>query len=291
MPSVIFSWDPVLALLPVVSDSLWGSLALDSYNEFSTQIPEEISLPNFIWEFKEIGSLLPKLEDTLSKTIASGYLNWNFGWKPFLQDLSTLGNLVGTVRAKIAYLKSRFGKPTRLSFYRPNLVSIPFLRDWNDTSTGIYQLRLASYMANFRASGTLYHELEGLDSLDGELRAFTVALGLTNPVKAFWNAVPFSFVVDWFGRLGSRLFQHTVNPYQGLWQVYDLTCSVSETAQVDVRWSYRHDLNGYPHIGHIAVNRYTRLARLPLELSSFNLESLSPKQQMLSLALLRTVTR
>lgn len=278
------------ALWPVVPDGLWTDLAVEAFDGWSTQIPTEISIVNFLWELREWEDLIPKFEESLSKTVAGGYLTWEFGWKQLLQDLSTLSNLVGTVQAKIQHLREIQGRHTRLGFRRNNILSIPYIRDWVDVSAN-QQMRLSQYRADFIATGRLYANLTDLEGEASFWRAFAVALGLANPLKTFWNAVPFSFVVDWFSRAGSRLFNLTSNPFHGDWVVDRTTCSVKERIVVEARANYRPDLNGNPLASVLTADRYTRLGHLPLAVSNFTLETLSPQQQTLLLALLRAGVR
>jgi hypothetical protein len=273
----------VLSVVPSVSDGSWDNFFYDAFNEFATQIPEEVSSYNFLWEGKEIAELLPKLEKSLSQTVKGGYLNWNFGWKPFLQDLNNFSNIVSIVQNRINHLIEINGKVTRLSSYKKDVQSIPYIRDWVSPAGGVWEFRLKSYCANLRASGRLFSDLQGLKDEANFWRAAAVALGLTNPLKAFWESIPFSFVLDWFNRIGARIFNLSVNPFRGSWDISRLCTSCDETASVGFRWNYGGHI---VPIGNFAVTRYTRYSGFPAQPSIFTIDALSPKQQTLLLAMI-----
>ena len=276
----------VVAVVPSISDSQWDSFFYDAFLELSEQVPQEIDIFNFLWEGREVATLLPKLQSTLSQTVTGGYLNLEFGWKPFLGDLHTLGNLVSIVQSKLNRLIEINGKTTRLSKTSKDVLSIPYIRPW--VGEGM-QYRLSSYRADLRVSGRLTADLYDLKSEAAFWRTAAVTLGLTNPLRSFWESIPFSFVLDWFNQIGSRIFNLTVNPFQGRWEISRLTTSCRETAKVDLRVNYKSHLNPVYQVGTFTVSRYTRYAGFPAQPSIFNIDVLSPKQQTLMLALLNGV--
>jgi hypothetical protein len=275
-------------LLPVVPDSLWNGLCMDSFNEFSTQIPTEVSVANFTWELREIGQLIPKISNSFLKTAAGGYLNLEFGWKPFLGDLQKLGSLANTIDSKIQHLIATWGKRTRLSLVRERVIDdvIPIPQLINSGGNPYAWIGVVGQRADFRASGRLYHELRGLKSLSGTIRAFISALGLNNPLKVVWDAIPFSFVAGWFTQISAHLNALAINPFKGRWEVSNLTFSLTERIVI---YAYKNEPLGsifMVDMGRIEVKRYTRLDGFPIGASSFNLESLNPSQQTLFAALI-----
>jgi hypothetical protein len=284
--------------MPTIPDSLWKSLANEAFNDFATQIPDEISIANFGWELRELGSLIPKIERSLSKTAASGYLNYSFGWKPFVADLNTLYNLCSTLNAKIQHLRDTWGKETRLGMFRANVNEINNLSDYDFSYQAFdivkFHYRLRGYRCDFRAGGYLYHKLDGLNDISGYIRALIVSLGLSNPLKVIWNALPYSFVVDWFTGLSGKLDTLSVNPFKGTWIVSRRSVSMFETADWDVSVEFTGDVRPplfgtEQPLGTVQVQRYGRLPNLPVSdsfLSELFLTTPTPKQQSLLLAML-----
>jgi hypothetical protein len=146
---------------------------------------------------------------------------------------------------------------------------------------------LASYNANYRASGILFHKLDDLNSNIGLCRGLTAALGLNNPVKAVWDAIPYSFLIGWFGKFGSMLTSLAAQPFTGLWQISDVTCSVKERAEIDLLFNptYSKYLSGKLTVGRAVVKRYTRVVGLPVQPWNYDLLGLSPQQLALMIAL------
>ena len=284
------SW--LSSLVPELSEGSLASMAEEAFIAFSTQIPQEVSIANFLYELREISSLIPKMERSLSKTAAGGYLNFSFGWSPFLGDLRTLGNLVGSVQGKIQHLIDTYGKRTRLHRYFPDVVPLPVIRDmqWLQTPVGQFAVYMTHHQTDVRCNGFLFHLLEGLKSFGGQLRAFASALGLNNPLQVFWEAIPYSFVVDWFLKVGRRLSALTAQPFQGEWSVTDTTTTVKSMTRWDV-YQGQQLFNGvnftvHSKVGRVSCERFTRYNYLPLDLATFNVATLSPQQLTLYLALL-----
>lgn len=282
--------DVVSGMLPSLSSSVLGIESENALRGFLTQVPVEVSVLNFFWEARELKSLLPKLESTLLKTGASGFLNLNFGWKPFVGDLEKLASLNQIVISKINHLKETFGKRTRLHHYVPDVVGIPLWRDsvkvgWR----GIQSIWLAEHRTDLRFNGYLYHELEGLDSVAGEFRAFAAALGLNNPLKVFWEAIPYSFVFDWFLRISTRLDWLTAQPFHGRYEISDMTTSIKSISRFILQEQLGYpDEGNFPQVpyGELQVERYERMLGIPVDLASFNLASLTPQQLALYGALI-----
>jgi hypothetical protein len=284
-PSIVFNF-------PFVSDTDWTIFAQDAFNAFATQIPTDVSILNFGWELRELGELIPKLEKTLQSTVSGGFLNFSFGWKPFVGDLMKLSGLLSTVSAKIEHLRATWGKKTRLGHYASNVVSVQTgplsvfnqrVNTWDAPDRTEYW-QLKGYRCDLRAGGYLYHRLKDLDSAYGYIRACAAALGLGNPLKAVWQALPYSFVVDWFLGLSRHLDTLDINPFKGDWQVSDF----SSSAIANVVWSVYQDSapHGMQYLGRVRAKRYERISHLPVPASVFTLTGLSPQQLLLSTAML-----
>lgn len=261
--------------------------ALEAFNDFSAQVPTEVSIANFTWELREIGQLLPKISGNLSEDVASGFLNYNFGWAPLLGDLKKLGGILNTVQSRIQYLRDTYGKRTRVAYYRKDFYvpggSLDHEFYYYDTSP--WTLRRDKYRADFRANGYMYHELQGLDDAWTLVRGMVGALGLNNPLQIVWNALPFSFVADWLGRFGAQFERFALKPFVGEWTIADTTHSINEYCKFRVLQNFHHAGNPEVDCGWIAVHRYQRGIGLPIELSLETFGGLTVDQQKLLLAL------
>jgi hypothetical protein len=298
--------DVTTAFVPSVPEAALSVVAKTAYDAFYDQIPTEVSIANFLYELKDIKAMLPRLSKNLLGSATSNFLGYQFGWKPFLSDLRKLGSLTKSVHRRLKFLKDTSGKPTRIhsrakGFYTPTTWSTPW-------GTAIYQSplefpntvqgaffteqqklfgKLSEYAVDFTASAVLLQKLEGLDSRLGELAAFSSALGLNNPAAIVWEAIPYSFVVDWFTNIGSWANQLEVQPFTGTWNVSNVTCSVNYRAWVDF---YAHPWfeygNPLTNCGRVQVERYQRYVGLPVKVSSISLTDLDLRRQTLLESLL-----
>lgn len=282
------TWDSLLAhgVLNPPSSGVVGAAADDALMEFVTQVPQEVDVFNFLLDFKEIGSLIPKLQKSMAATVSGGYLSLQFGWLPMMDDLKKLSTLTNTVAARLNWLKRTRGQRVRLGFYKelefPNSAKVA-----QPEADGSYSRVLTQSKAEFRANGTLYHKLEGLDGAEGTLRGMIAALGLNSPSRVAWERIPFSFLVDYFARTQHIAESFTVQPFTGHWEVSNVTSSIKLLFDCDVAWIRRKgptDRWVIP-VGKLRGKRYFRYIGLPVSSSKFLEEGLSPKQLAIMAAL------
>lgn len=258
-----------------------GEFSDNAYDALVPQVPQEVSLPNFLYELREISALLPTLQDGIVKSLSGGYLNYQFGWKPFIGDVQKLMSLMSIVRARLEYLQSTWGKETRISYQTSFQVDA---RD-NYPLNGLYWTTAPRGIA--RCGGYLYHELQDLDGLIGEYRALSGALGFNNPLAVIWEAIPFSFVADWFTRVGSLISRTPIQPFVGVWDLRRLTHSweIGGSFTGIARWDPGYTPSEYQaHSGKATF--YRRDVGLPVSASILYRDGLNPQQQALGAALL-----
>jgi hypothetical protein len=281
------------------------ALVNEAFAALSDQMPTEVSIANFLWEARELKDLIPKLDKSLRKSLAGNYLRFEFGWLPFLGDLEKLYNLCETVRSRIAYLRATRGRQTRVSFYRKldyssyigneidRLTSDGVVPGYTGESHNIpgIKYKLVEATGAFRAGGYLYHELMGLDDVEGEIRAFVSALGLANPLAILWEAIPYSFVVDWFTRIGTLFDRLSIQPFEGTWEVTGVSNSIKESFKIQIDQHCYPQHNPRINLGFSTYERYVRFVGLPVPATALLgaiQQELNPKQQLLALALLNS---
>lgn len=250
-------------------------------------------MSEFIQGVFELKALLPQIQDTVFKSVAGGYLNYEFGWKNLVQDLSTLSSLGHTITDRIEYLKRTYGIPQRLGFSREISLSSKIDGHYDSLLSVNWgtRLYLRSANARFRATTWVLNLLDNIDGFVGLMRALLGATGFDNPVKAVWNIIPFSFVVDWFAKISSHLDAMTrIHPAIG-WNVYNTCWSVSMKLEIDVfdthpvYFSAPYQEN---YCGGLSVTWYERSTDLPVEITPTVLNDLSPQQLSLLIAMLGT---
>lgn len=284
-------------MVPEVQESIWQDCAEVAFTTFSTQFPETVSVGNFLWELRELGQLIPELASNIAKTVANGYLTQKFGWEPFLRDLWKLAQVNQVVLRRLEYLRKTWGHWTRLGYFRGNAreLSPASFEHYYMQGYGV-RIDLKSYRCDFRAGGRLFHQLDHLNDTIGLLRAFASAVGLNNPVKAVWQALPFSFVLDWFTKVSQHFARLTVlNDASRPWYVTDQSCSMKEEAWFDL-WQVNDGISYYTaspprSLGRARMRRYTRRVGLPLSWEVYKPSMLNPSQLTLFLAMLAGASR
>lgn len=110
--------------------------------------------------------------------VASNFLEYHFGWEPIVKDIYTAAELLQLP----FHEKSVKGKSPRVED-----------KQWLDW-----------YNRDFRVM-TTQCRLTGTVVLTNPNLWLLNQLGLLNPAIVAWDAVPFSFILDWFGTLGTYL--------------------------------------------------------------------------------------
>jgi hypothetical protein len=204
-------------------------------------------------------------------------------------DLEALGNLSKNVEDRLAWLRNTFGKTLRLGCSmdlvvtdEPSFIDVMWL--------GYPTLRITrtSFSGKARAGAMFRHRLERLNGLEGEIRAYSSALGLTNPAGVAWEAIPYSFVADWFTKVGERTKQIAFSPFPGEWEIWNVTHSFTTevTFVVDELPYPGGTLLGPQRVGSGRIVRYERNVGMPTSSSVIADETLDMKQQLLAAALL-----
>jgi hypothetical protein len=239
------------------------------------------------------------------------FLDVNFNVLPMCSDLLKLTQVWGRVAARLDFLRHNRGKPVRQSFINTDLWSenpyvgqvlrtdyhqMPALpsdhigyymgannpKNHSTYGDGNTQLYCDAFGAQFSAVWTLVQDVEGLDDAWAMLRGLIAGLGFNNPAKIVWNAIPFSFILDWMLPFGSVLDRLAVQPFYGRWDVYDVTNSVKEVYYIQERRNYNQGLDGVKTLKNpIYVQRYRRDLGLDLDLTSLDFTDLTKQQQSL----------
>lgn len=135
--------------------------------------------------FKELGMLhraprrLPNRSDP--KKAADLWLEWHFGWVPFIGDLYDSVQVLQKGVPDLIVVRARASSPAL------------FLDLSYETGTRIRTDQLF---------GKYKEEMGAVVRVSNPNMHLANSLGLTNPVSVLWEVVPFSFVVDWFIPVG-----------------------------------------------------------------------------------------
>jgi hypothetical protein len=178
----------------------------------------EVSMLNFLFELKDFKDLMkyivrpkmaynkiskllrspPKGFDP-SKPAAGAYLSWQLALKPLLSDLTgihaQLAQLVRTLQQDFKLA----GSEEQSSHYSEILDSVssltPGTGNYYNFSTGTYQ--------QTKFTATLHYNYAY--KMRGTVDAICKYWGLKPNPEVFWNAIPFSFIMDYFIQIGKSL--------------------------------------------------------------------------------------
>lgn len=275
-------------LLPETSPTVLQDMGIKAFNTLYTQIPPSFSLANDLWELPELKGLIPKFEKNLKSTVSGNFLAFQFGWVPLVSDIKALLVLSDSVTKRLKHLKDTRGQETRISFFGKY---DPIGPDFVDSISlfSYYRLRYKRTGAQgvFRASGYLTQDLKDLDDTYAQVKAFSAALGLNNPSKIFWNALKYSFVIDWFTNISGLLDRLAIQPFSGEWTIRGLVHSLDESLNFSV---YQDSiLNSHTFdvlLGTGTIKRYSRGTGLPAPSVMLTNLELGTQKQLLSLALI-----
>jgi hypothetical protein len=276
-----------------------GAAATQVAKAWATQIPSKVSIANFIYELRDVKSLLPQLMTFKYKfgakasleflknlgTISNNFLAYEFGWKPLLSDIKKLCMLVGPVTKRLQFLRDTYKRLTPVHGYKPDF--IPFTPDVIPTympppGQVVTVWVKNHYRADFRGGAFMYHNLAGLDGALGLLRAFTAALGLNQIGRIVWNAIPFSFLVEWFVKLDQFIDLATLPTFGGEMRITPAGSSVKETGRAQLWYRYQGELgNPWTFKGSVLVERYTRTSAMPIPATELFNPTLTGEQQLL----------
>lgn len=300
--------DEIYACLPNLSDiNVAKDFTRNAFNAFVVQIPEATSLPNFMLEIKELPALLPTIEkwreflkfvdharshylirslkgnlNTVGDVLRASrneFLKFKFGITPLDGDLNAFLTVAVKIEARLKYLRE-MNKVKRRVHYRENIdhdlktlgsASIQLSNGWWLLAKPIQAKTVVT------ASAEVYSDLEGLSEASARWRATKTALGFNNGLKVVWNAIPYSFVLDYFTQISSFLEPFQAQPFKGKWEVFNVCHSFHTTVNVELSLRYVGFGNiteeeREQRIKTVVVRSYRRRLGLPAGIADLSLD-------------------
>lgn len=189
---------PGLSSLDNIVQGWFDSLPASAYADMAPSMETGFSLPNFILELGDFRSLFSiwNRSQTTIHNLANGNLNYQFGWKPFIGDLKKLMKGMIDFEARLENLVSRQMREQR--------------RHWKNTPTATlsgsvidyYTLRVTTTyevtMTKYCATMSYIYDLPKYSARELKIRGILDTLGMDLSPTVLWEAIPFSWLADWF---------------------------------------------------------------------------------------------
>lgn len=211
---------------------------------------------------KLIGSSLLKSRLKDFRKVGDEYLNYQFGWMPFLNDIKSAVDATVNAEKILTQLRRDSGRNVRRRFNEPIVktvtdqvvgdswpVGLP--SNGNLVTTGGTFRKITRSIVTTRKrsfSGCFtYHlemgngELETLTRLAQEMKKL---YGIRIDPDVLWNLTPWSWAADWFGNLGNIITNISAFSEDGLVMRYGYVMEETSVAYTDIMWDVR--LRGYP---------------------------------------------
>lgn len=171
-----------------------------------------VDIPVFVKELGDLPRLVQIAGKSIYKKVASGNLNWQFGWKPLLSDLGKMldfGDHWDKKSKEIERLHSKGGLRRNVTLARnenvtvkPSYIVESSVGTWYSHFTESHKTKLwgsVRWIPTDRPQGTGHKD---------PMLAFRAALGLDVTMSTIWEALPWSWLIDYFGNIGDYLMAH-----------------------------------------------------------------------------------
>lgn len=177
----------------------------------------------------------------VGRRLSSAWLSWRLGWAPFVNDVKALFNGIWHFDQNIRNFLNREGKPQQRYWGRnaPSPYSERVLAVGNFIPSNLYPINnldlvwrwriVEELEAEPRFSATMRYRYllpPEVRAAAGSLEGYLDQLGVNRNPAILWNAIPFSFVVDWFINIGGYLNKLRVDNVRPVTEVTDFCSSV-----------------------------------------------------------------
>jgi hypothetical protein len=168
-------------------------------------------LTNFVLELGDIKSLVKWWDrgKSLFRNLSQNTLNYSFGLSPFISDCQAVYDGLLNYRERLQKLKEGAGLPQVRHFKESHTLPADSRQDVVGGSWPTLKFAdREECTVTCNATMDYTYSFPDLDRVENELYALLDALGVQLDAYTIWNAIPYSFVVDWFFNVGDFLKQH-----------------------------------------------------------------------------------
>ncbi len=210
----MFARTPSTPAAPTGDGSGWGA---EAYNRMKPTKPTFSSL-NAVYELREVpGMLRQKMVSSGLHRVSNFHLAIQFGWLPLLRDIQSIVSFQAQAQKKLAWLLKHNGKPTRTKA----ILDAKLSARNNEVSNGDSPLpTFVSYFYNGATSSTYWTDIydrtwatatwrwflpDGPRDIQWTRSMMMRLFGLQPTPSVVWNALPWTWLADWFYNTGDVL--------------------------------------------------------------------------------------
>lgn len=173
-----------------------------------------MDLPVSLLELRELPQLVQSLGNNLIKRWAKGTLMREFGWTPLASDFNALMGFAKSTSNRMELLtKLSKGPMTRkVGLYSHSIIGPRSIVEVNSSppSMGVTVSRQSVTTINawgYVTWSPITSEFEKIQKYDPGFKFLSrkIVLGATVDASTLWNALPWSWLADWFGNIGDYL--------------------------------------------------------------------------------------
>lgn len=197
-----------------------------------------------------------KPRDSLRRLIqmmAGGYLQMQFNILPLISDISAIYSALSETERRINDLVSRSGRAQNKHFVfrwdeHPDVHDESGLGFWADYATGFQQLQSERWVVSeptvFHAQIQYNYNYTEYQAAHAQLLATLDALGVNLNPAIIWNAIPWSFVVDWVLGVSRALNDFKVENMKPKINIRRFLWSVKRQRMISVLKGIKTDTSG-----------------------------------------------
>jgi hypothetical protein len=248
----------------------------------------EYSVPVSMVEALDLADLFKSAAATFAGLIGNTYLRYRFGFSQFYQDIQTLSGITKAIESRVKELNSL----SLQGGLRRNvkLFGTSWANAHDETIWSTYGHFISANIDNrrdYEIRGTVrWRWKEGVDVSLNKLEAFNQAVKAVFDLgeldaSTIWNAIPWTWLVDYFVDVGSWL---QANENSNLVEPYDICIVRRFRSKTEIKNLSCSDGEGLP--GHISWRVHSRDVVQPGTLPFFRFSLLSEKQFLTIVALI-----
>jgi hypothetical protein len=295
-----------------------------AYQKIKPSLNSAFSLLNFIYELKDLKPLWKEyfknkgafkkcfsiLKNSrhmklrqLWKELATVHLEWSFGIKPFISDLQSIYKTLKSLKKNCKEITDHAGLvenrhySSQIPFpgsseLNGTISRFPIMENTSDVDlSGIsvsYVITLSQIDKGEHATCRYSYSVPYLSEFESTVGKYLDAFGVSFDAAIIWNAIPFSFVVDWFINVGEWLHSRRHDMYQCIVTLWDFCVSQKYIVTVTFTAS-GFDEFGSPKtlsLGSIQQDTYVRWKLLPRSNRSLTFQWAGSTQLLLGSSLI-----